>query len=211
MKSKIIPTVFAKSREEFNRRFNKLVGVSKDIQIDFMDGHFVRAKSIEIQEVPNLKKYKNAFEAHLMAVHPEEYIHELKRKGFKKVIFHYEAASMKVAELAEKIKKYGMKAFLAVNPHTNINHIMGYVHVVDGIMFMGHNPGVEHMEFEPLVYNNIKELREFSNKIVIQVDGGVNPKTAKKLNELRVDILNVGSFVSDAREPKKAVKELEKA
>jgi len=85
----IIPTIFSKNKKQFNERFNKLIKISKNIQIDFMDGKFVKAKSVQLSQIPNLKKYKNNFEAHLMVKNPESWITKLKQKGFKKIIFHY--------------------------------------------------------------------------------------------------------------------------
>jgi len=68
----VIPSIFAESKEEFDEKFSNLVKISKKIQIDFMDGKFVSAKGIRASNVPNLKKYKNDFEAHLMVYRPEK-------------------------------------------------------------------------------------------------------------------------------------------
>ena len=87
----VIPTVFAMNKGEFDERLAKLVKISKKIQIDFMDGKFVDGRGVELRDVPNLRKYRSEFEAHLMVRNPEEWFEELKEKGFKKVIFHYES------------------------------------------------------------------------------------------------------------------------
>lgn len=86
----IIPTDFAKSKKEFYKKFIRLVKISKDIQIDFMDGVFVKSKSIHIEDVPYLLDYNNNFEAHLMVKDPELWIYKAVRRGFSKIIIHIE-------------------------------------------------------------------------------------------------------------------------
>src|SRR3989338_6887684 len=109
MKPKIIPTIFALNEEDFQHRFDKLIKISKELQIDFMDGKFVKSKSINFSIIPNLRKFKkHRFEAHLMTLHPEKYISILKKKGFKKIIFHFDTDdNVKTIAL---IKKAKMKA-----------------------------------------------------------------------------------------------------
>jgi len=87
----IIPTIFATNKKQFLERFKTLRPLSKNLQIDLMDGKFVKAKSISLSQIPNLKKYKNNFEAHLMTEFPQKRIPKLKSLGFKKFIFHFTA------------------------------------------------------------------------------------------------------------------------
>ncbi len=209
---KIIPTVFAKNKKEFKKRFKKVTGIAKDIQIDFMDGKFVNSKSIRIKDIPKLNNYNNDFEAHLMTKNPEKYVLELKKKGFKKVFFHYEAYddSEKVKFLAHYIKVHGLTPGVVFNSNTDFEKTKEIMHFVNYIIFMGHTPGVEHKPFNENVIRKIRKLRRLSRKINIQVDGGVNDKTIGKLDNLGVDIVNVGSFISDAENPRKALKKLSK-
>lgn len=207
---KIIPTVFATSNHEFKERFNKLIKISKNIQIDFMDGKFVKSKSISITALPNLKKYKNNFEAHLMVKAPEKYIKKLSSKGFKKIIFHYEAIKNpnKIIQLAIKIKKLNLVPFLAINPSTPLSKILPILSYFHGALFLGVNPGKEHQHFIPKVYEKIKQLRKINKKIIIQVDGGVNENVVKKLKKLGANYINSGSFISDSKNPKQTIKNL---
>ena len=80
---KIIPTIFARNKKEFDSKFSKLIKVSKDLQIDFMDNGFVKTRSVSLKELPSFRG-KGRFEAHLMVNNPENYIDELKKKGFFK-------------------------------------------------------------------------------------------------------------------------------
>ena len=77
MSSRVIPTVFATSKKEFDSRFSKLRDASKNIHIDFMDGKFVKSKSISAAGLPDLNRYLNKFEAHLMVQSPGKYIKKL--------------------------------------------------------------------------------------------------------------------------------------
>ncbi|MDP1695855.1 MAG: ribulose-phosphate 3-epimerase [archaeon] len=210
MNSHIIPTVFAYSKNSFIDRFEKLIKISKDIQIDIMDGKFVKEASIDIKDIPDLKKYNNNFEAHLMMENPKNYIERLKKKGFKKIIFHYEALkhNNEIEKTIEKIREAKMKVFIALNPETSISRILFFLHKIDGVLFLGVHPGKEHQSFIPETYEKIKKLREFNNKIEIQVDGGVNIEVAKKLKEIGVDKVNSGSFVADAKNPSDIIKRL---
>ena len=203
----IIPTIFATSKNKFEERFNKLIKVSKNIQIDFMDGRFVRTKSLSPAQIPNLKKYKRNFEAHLMLYHPERYLKLLKNKGFKKIIFHYE--STKNPELMiDKIKKGKLKCYMAINPETKLEKIVRFLPKVDGVLFLGVRPGREHQSFIPSVYQKIKKLKSIHKKIKIQADGGVNERVIIKLARLKVDYVNSGSFISESKNPKEAFKKL---
>jgi len=205
---KIIPTIFAKNISQFNERFNKLLKVSKNLQIDFIDGKFVKSKSVQIREIPNLKKYKNKFEAHLMTKSPEKYLLQLKQKGFKKIIFHYESTSSP-EKVIEKTKSLHLETWIAINPETKISVVFPYLKKVQGILVMGVHPGKEHQNLIPSTIKKIKQLRQKS-KIQIQVDGGVNEKTALKLFKAGANYLNSGSFVADSENPKEAIKKLSK-
>lgn len=211
MKRKIIPTVFAINKKEFDERFGKLIGASKELQIDFMDGRFVRAKGIQLKNVPNLKR-KGKFEAHLMVSNPEKWIEKLKLKGFSKVIFHVETMKNDkgIDEIIKKIKGLRLKCWIALNPGTSLKKIEEFLDRVDGVMFMGVNPGREKQKFVDGVYGKIKEFRKKNKRIKIQVDGGVSLKNIERLGKIGVDIVNSGSFVSGAKNPRKALMELRK-
>ncbi len=207
---KIIPTVFSRNKEEFEARIKIIKTTSREIQIDFMDGKFVESKSVDIKEIKLNKG--NKYEAHLMTFKPYLYLRLLKNKGFSKVIFHYESCD------AEEIKntislghKLGLKVFIALNPGTSVTPIIPFLKEVNGVLLMGVNPGKERQKFILKVYDKIRELREIDKKIIIQIDGGVDIEIASKLGKLGANILNTGSFVSGAKEPKKALNSLRKA
>jgi ribulose-phosphate 3-epimerase len=213
MKSYVIPTVFAANKEQFDARLEKLVKASKNIQIDFMDGEFVPLEGVDLDEMPNLQKYKRKFEAHLMCKFPEIYIDKLAEKGFYKAIVHYEAisGSREIKTLLDFIKGSGLEAWIAINPETDIWEIAPYLHHAEGILVMGVHPGKEKQKLIHSIIGKIKDLREMNHFIKIQVDGGVNIVNASLLRKAGANLINSGSFVSDAKNPKIALQQLNKA
>lgn len=196
----------------FDEKFNKLLDVSKKLQIDFMDGQFVIKRSIKLADVPSLRDFTNEFEAHLMVKNPRSWIKRLKNKGFKKVIFHYSAMDFdeeKTKKLVNDIHKLDMVAFVAINPEVREDEVFNILKDVDGILIMGVHPGREKQHLLDKTHWKLKNLRKEHNKIILQVDGGVNPFTAPELEKSGADILNTGSFVSRSDNPKEALKGLQ--
>ncbi len=205
---KIIPTILTNNKKDFEDRYKKL-SFSDMLQIDFMDGKFVKNKSVSLEEMPSF--FNRRVEAHLMVEKPEEYISALKKKGFKKIIFHYESFSdkSKIRDFAKDLTIQGLKPVLAINPETKLEDFYELTGLFTTIMFLGVNPGKENQEFQKKVIDKIKKLRDKDDKILIQVDGGVNPQTAKNLKGL-VNIVNSGSYISENEDPEKAFNNLRK-
>jgi ribulose-phosphate 3-epimerase len=204
---KIIPTIFALNKKEFESRFENLVKISKDIQIDLMDGKFVKNKSVSLEDIPNLRRYKNNFEIHLMVENPLKYLGKIKDKNFKKVLFHYECSD-NLIETIKKIKDYRMKCFIAINPLSSVDILKEYLRFVDGILIMGVMPGKEGQKIDKNIYSRIKEIRKINKKIDVQIDGGVNLENIVKLKRVGANLFNVGSFVSNSNNSKERLKEL---
>src|SRR3989344_2597565 len=158
MLRKVIPTVFARNKKQFRERLKRLLELNRDLQIDFMDGKFVKTKGLKIEDVPDLSRYKARFEAHLMTENPSLYIKTFKNKGFRRVIFHYESINDrdKALGLIFYIHTFGMKAVVAINPETDVDDIEGILGYVDGVLFMGVHPGKENQKFITKVYKKIK-------------------------------------------------------
>ena len=204
---KLVPTILTGSEEEFFSKLDKLEFCDW-IQVDFMDGKFVPSKSVDISKVPSFKSSKKKWEAHLMVEDPESYITILKNKGFEKIIFHFESVPKdKIRSLTKKIMFEGLESVLAINPETSIDDIKEFRGLFATILFLGVNPGKEGQEFQEHIIDKIKELKSLDDKILVQVDGGVNKEVAKKLKGL-VDIVNSGSYISSSDEPLKRYKEL---
>lgn len=211
---KIIPTVFAKNKKEFDDKFGKVVKVSKEVQIDIMDGKFVNTRGILLKNVPDLRKNKNNFEAHLMVRNPELYILELKKKGFKKVLFHYESVNNidNLKRIVFLIRDEKMSPWIVFNLETSFDKVLDVISRVEGlegIMFMGVNPGREGQKIDLNTIRKVRNLKNLKKKIKIQVDGGVNDENISNLKEAGADVVNVGSFISKSKGIVEARKRLE--
>lgn len=205
---KIIPTVFSKNKKGFEEKFNRLRNVSKYLQIDFMDGEFVKAKGVLLKDIPNLKKYDNSIEAHLMVNCPEKWILPLAKKGFKKIIFHYESQNNdeEILNTTLEIKKNKLEPVLAVNPKTKYSEIKNILNIFKIVQLMGVEPGKEQQTFDSSVYNKIKIIKKNHPKIKVQIDGGANIQTVAKLKSAGADIICSGSFVAKSKNPKEAIR-----
>ncbi len=213
---KVIPTIFARNTKEFDLKFDILRKISRELQIDFMDGKFVEAKSVLLKDLPSFKG-KGRFEAHLMVNNPESYIDELNKKGFFKILFHCESFRDldQLNRMVFLIRSKNMQAWIVFNPKTDFNRIFDVLEKIhsglSGIMLMGHTPGFEGKPLDTNVVRRVINLKRMYNKVKIQIDGGVNDKNIEALKNAGVDIVNVGSFVSKSRNPKNALSLLKKS
>ncbi|MBM3232540.1 hypothetical protein FJZ18_00015 [Candidatus Pacearchaeota archaeon] len=206
--STVIPTIFSHSIGDFKKRLSLLVKFAPQLQIDFMDGVFVSSKSAPLSEIPDLKRYKKEFEAHLMVAHPEDWIADLIHKGFGKIIVHIESLQNndRGLNLIHLIKAMGAQPMLAINPETSIDRLDPFLDNVNHILVMGVSPGEEHQKLAPNTIRRVSTLKK--RGIWVQVDGGVNGDTIGKLVTSGVDAVNSGSFIAESRDPKNAYNQL---
>lgn len=206
----IIPTIFSRDRKSFVKRFKKLSAVSKKLQVDLADGKFVSFRSIDVNSIPSFSRSKLFLEAHLMVNSPEKYVESLRRKGFRKIIFHYETIEEEnMSGLIDRITALGMIPVIAINPETRLSSkVLDAIYLTKFVLLMGVHPGKERQKMSASTVSRIQKIKVFSRKIIVQVDGGVNPKTAAALFDAGADILNSGSFICDSPNPKDAIEEL---
>jgi len=145
-----------------------------------------------------------------MVSNPSTYVTKLKQLGFKKIIFHFQSldSTEEINSLIKKIKKEGLQPWIALNPNVPTKSIFPFLFDVSGVLFMGVFPGEEKQKFIGSVYKKIKLLKKVNSRMSIQVDGGANKKTIKKLAKLGVNYINSGSYISNAENPKQALAEL---
>jgi len=182
------------------------------IQIDVMDGHFVPNISFGIPIVKAIKDITDIpLESHLMIQEPERYIRNFIDTGSDCVIIHYESkSSMRILDIIEEIKKFGVKAGLALNPDTDVKNILGFLKEIDLLLIMSVFPGFGGQKFIEKTYERIKEVKKLIDlknvKVKVEVDGGVNLDNASKLLKAGVDILVVGSAIYKSSDVEKAAK-----
>ena len=142
----IIPTILVKTKKDFLANINKIKNLLNWAQIDVMDGKFIPQTTFTDTELINNFSKLN-FKIHLMVADPENHIEPWAKAGAKKIIFHIEAAKHPL-ELIDKIKKYKMLAFTAINPETPLKAIKRLLKEIDGVMIMGVNPGPQGQPFQ---------------------------------------------------------------
>ena len=178
------------------------------LHIDVMDGHFVPNITMGPQVVNAIrKKCDLTLDVHLMISNPFKYIDVFADAGADIITFHYESDSS-VSDKVKKIKSKNIKVGLAIKPHTPARDAYLYLDMLDMLLIMSVEPGFGGQEFMTDALDKISFIRELDSEIDIQVDGGINHETAKLCVEAGANILAVGSYVFEAKDPTKAIKEL---
>lgn len=177
--------------------------------IDVMDGVFVPNISFGLPVIRDIKRHaKKTFDVHLMIVEPDKYIKDFKAAGADILTIHYEACTH-LHRTVQAIKAEGMKAGVAINPHTPIAALVDIIADIDLVCMMSVNPGFGGQSFIENTYNKIKSLKELIHRkgssALIEIDGGVSNQNAAKLIETGADILVAGSYVFGSENPKKTI------
>ncbi|MEN9947207.1 MAG: hypothetical protein RL106_30 [Bacteroidota bacterium] len=179
------------------------------IHIDVMDGVFVPNISFGIPVTAAIAKHaKKVMDVHLMIVNPDNYIEEFKNAGAEYLTVHYEACTH-LHRTVQNIHSHGMKAGVALNPHTPVHLLKDILGELDLVLIMSVNPGFGGQKFIERTYDKIKELKamivEGGYSTLIEVDGGVNADNAVRLKEAGADALVAGNFVFKHSNPMEAI------
>ncbi len=180
--------------------------------LDIMDGVFVPNISFGMPVVEAIAKHaKKPLDTHLMIVDPDRYIKTFGDLGVDHLTVHYEACPH-LHRTLQAIKAEGMKAGVAINPHTSVNLLEDTIQDIDIVLVMSVNPGFGGQSFIENTYQKVADLKALINrknaKTLIEIDGGVNAENAKKLVDHGADVLVAGSFVFKSEDPTATIKEL---
>jgi len=190
----VIPTIIAKDFQELQEKIKKVEGYVKWVQLDVMDGRFVKNSTWnEPADLKNLETNLN-LEAHLMIQSPEENIDDWIASGLERIIIHFESTNQ-AKEIIERIKKAGLAVGLAINPETSTEVVDDFIKQLDLVLVMTVQPGRGGQKFLEETLVKIKDLRDKYKNVNIEVDGGINLDTAKKAVEAGANILASGSAV----------------
>ncbi len=177
--------------------------------LDVMDGVFVPNISFGFPVMEAMAQHaKKPLDVHLMIVQPEKFVKEVKALGAKVMNVHYEACTH-LHRVVQQIKSEGMMAGVTLNPHTPISVLEEIAPDLDLVMLMSVNPGFGGQKFIEHAVNKTRRLRELldrtNSKALIEIDGGVNRETGKRLVEAGADVLVAGSAVFRAADPKEEI------
>ncbi|MFA8433107.1 MAG: ribulose-phosphate 3-epimerase [Marinifilaceae bacterium] len=180
--------------------------------LDVMDGVFVPNISYGLPVISQINKIaKKPLDVHLMIVDPDRYIEHFQKAGADILTVHYEACTH-LHRTIQNIKSKGMKAGVSLNPHTPVHLLEDLIGEIDLVLLMSVNPGFGGQSFIENTYDKVKKLKamiEAKNAdVIIEVDGGVNLETGKKLLEAGANALVAGSFVFGAENPTTTISNL---
>jgi ribulose-phosphate 3-epimerase len=174
--------------------------------LDVMDGSFVPNISYGLPIIEQIKKTTTkTLDVHLMIVHPEKFIVDFKKAGADILTVHYEACPHLHSTL-QQIKAQGMKAGVALNPHTPVDLLKDVIKDIDVVCIMSVNPGFGGQQFIEHTYEKVRTLKQIIQKAqsttLIEIDGGVTSENAGPLVQAGADVLVAGTTVFKAADPK---------
>lgn len=180
--------------------------------IDVMDGVFVPNISFGMPVIKSIAAHaKKPLDVHLMIVEPERYIDTFADLGSDVLTVHYEA-STHLNKTLDSIRVKGMKAGVALNPHTPVNLLEPIINDIDVVCIMSVNPGFGGQRFIETTYQKVSKLsgiiEEKNATTLIEIDGGVTDQNAKRLVESGADVLVAGSFVFSSEKPQETIRGL---
>ena len=211
----IAPSVLAADFANLQRDIEMINSSEADwFHIDIMDGVFVPNISFGMPVLEAISKHaKKTIDVHLMIVDPDRYIKTFASLGANILTVHYEACTH-LHRTMQAIKAEGMKAGVALNPHTPIALLEDVIQDIDMVCLMSVNPGFGGQSFIENTYKKVTQLKELiaknNAKTIIEIDGGVTNKNAKQLVDAGADVLVAGSFVFKSDNPIETVSELKK-
>ncbi|MCE1198145.1 MAG: ribulose-phosphate 3-epimerase [Marinilabiliales bacterium] len=175
------------------------------IHCDIMDGHFVPNLSFGLPVVEQIKKVATKpLDVHLMISDPDRYLERFKLAGADILTVHYETCPHLNRTLGA-IRELGMKAGVAINPHTPVQMLIDVMNDLDMVLLMTVNPGFGGQKFIQSSYKRLATLRQMADTLspgtLIQVDGGVNLQTGRQLFLSGADVLVAGNFVFGSEDP----------
>ena len=212
-KIKVAPSILSADYADLKNEIEKVKVAGADmLHVDVMDGHFVSNISIGPPVVKSIRKATDMFlDCHLMISNPYDYVESFASSGADLISFHIESES-DVEKTLEKIIDAGVKPALVIKPKTPAEAVFPYLEKLAMVLVMTVEPGFGGQSFMADMLPKIKAIREKANQVnpdlLIQVDGGIVPETAKLCIEAGADVLVSGSYIFGAENIEDAVNSL---
>jgi ribulose-phosphate 3-epimerase len=211
----VAPSVLSADFANLGRDIEMINSSQADwFHVDVMDGMFVPNISFGFPVIKSLQKLaKKPLDVHLMIVDPDRYAEAFRDAGAHVLTVHYEA-SHHLHRSIQNIRNLGMKAGVAINPHTPVSVLEDIIADIDLVCMMSVNPGFGGQKFIENTYIKISRLREIikekKSNALIEVDGGVDLNNYKRLIQTGADVLVAGNTVFSSKDPSATITELKK-
>jgi len=209
----IAPSILTANFLELRAAIQMINGSEADwLHLDIMDGVFVPNMTFGFPIIKLIKEISTKpLDTHLMIVEPDRHLESFRDAGADMLTVHYEACTH-LDRTITTIKTLGMKAGVAINPHTSVRLLENVLPDLDLVLNMTVNPGYGAQSFIEYSYKKIRQLREMrdqsGSKALIQIDGGVGLGNLASLKEAGVDIFVVGNTVFASDDPVKTIRQL---
>lgn len=215
METIISPSILSADFANLERDIRRVTDAgAKWVHIDVMDGHFVPNITIGAPVVKSLRKITNAtFDVHLMISEPQKYVKDFIAAGSDIITFHLEAQKDLTLDIIKEIKSADIMAGLSIKPKTPVDEIKKFIPYLDLVLIMTVEPGFGGQRFMHDCVQKIADVKEYARilkkeNLYIQVDGGINDKTANICKSLGANSLVAGSYIFGSADIVSALKSL---
>jgi len=203
MKPAVVPAIIAGTQEELDQMLSKVINYADRIMLDIMDGIIVETNSLNFNfNLPSGPEY----EAHLMVNNPIEYLKNINEET-SRVIIHVEKQS-NIENIAQEVRETGGEFYAALNPEVDVSILRDWLSILDGVLIMTVNPGRYGAKFIPEALQKVQKIRSWNKEIPIEVDGGMNPETAKLAVNAGATVIASGSYIMKSDDVELAIKQL---
>jgi ribulose-phosphate 3-epimerase len=216
MKHLVAPSILSADFANLQRDVEMLNKSEADwIHVDVMDGVFVPNISLGFPVIKAIKKHtKKPLDVHLMIMNSDNYLQMFKDAGADNLSVHYEACPH-LHRTVHAIRDLGMKAGVAINPHTPVNVLQDIISEIDLVILMSVNPGFGGQKFIEATHQKVKYLKQLiktkKSKALIEVDGGVDLKNISLLVKNGADVLVAGNTVFGSKNPNETILHLKES
>ncbi len=212
-KIKLAPSILSADFAHLAEQIKLVESAGADfIHMDVMDGHFVPNISFGPIVIQNLRKITELpFDTHLMITDPDRYLEDFKRAGSNILTVHQEACTH-LHRTVQKIQSLGMKAGVALNPATPLGMLEEILPDIDLLLIMTVNPGFGGQTFIDEIISKIERsaqlIRNLSQAVELEVDGGIDPQTAERVTRAGATVLVSGSAIFQSKDIPGAVRQI---
>lgn len=213
---KIAPSILSADFSDLKSELKKIETAGADmVHLDVMDGHFVPPITIGAVVVSALRPHtKLPFDAHLMVDNPDRHIESFAEAGADSITIHAEAAPNLEASLS-RIKSLGVRAGVSINPETDESVILNVLDKVDMVLVMTVHPGYGGQKYIEGMEKKVRNIRDAANRmnlpLDIEVDGGINTETIKKVVSAGANVIVTGSAFFYSKDPTEFVAQLRRS